>query len=744
MTRVLSPALLFALCLACAPPDSPGGGGGGGGDANPVCGDGRVEGSELCDDGNTDESDGCLNNCVENVCGDGAVYDGMEACDDGNQYDLDACTSDCETAVCGDGLQRIDLSPGQEGYEACDDANDLSTDACIDCVDASCGDAFVQDGVEDCDDGDSEDDNACTNACELAACGDGIVRQGLRAGETGFEACDDGNVSDDDGCLSDCVEAACGDGVQRQDLAAGAPGYEECDDGNDEDEDDCSNACVLPYCGDGWIATGESCDDGNDLDNDGCTNACNLAACGDGVIRVDRIEGQVDFEACDDGNDVAEDACIDCVIARCGDGVVRTDIEAGGEGYEACDDANEVDSDACLDCLAAACGDGVLREDLEPSDSDYEACDDGNDDAADDCNDCERTCVLHAECQQAADFEGTYCHVNYEEEIGTCMDIRRQRCEENLDCYARDRSRDTARLVCDEGACVRSEFSTCSEQRPCASGLECLGPGETRCKRPCEAHDDCPLHYTRCGTGQGNNPPEDGYCGYRFCGGADELPANFRAYAQGQLGGACENGREGQEDGYCLEVAVSGGSYIGICFDGGNGEEDDLCEHDVDRADDDAQCGGGLACIGFDARGAKHCRSTCVPEQLHGERDCPNGSTCTLVEIQSGIRGYGCLPEAEVCDVAALDSCGDDGYCLVLTADDRNSHCQLAAEERVDAHEACTDQNQCPDGYHCWDRRQCRRICVQEEDCADGWTCLKSEDQAIGGCAPEPEEPEEP
>jgi cysteine-rich repeat protein len=64
-----------------------------------------------------------------------------------------------------------------------------------------CGDGVVDLG-EACDDGNDVDVDACTNACELAACGDGIVSALVG------EACDDGDEVDQDGCDSDCQPSA--------------------------------------------------------------------------------------------------------------------------------------------------------------------------------------------------------------------------------------------------------------------------------------------------------------------------------------------------------------------------------------------------------------------------------------------------------------------------------------------------------------------------------------------------------
>ena len=62
---------------------------------------------------------------------------------------------------------------------------------------ARCGDNRVT-GTETCDDGNTVDDDACTNACQAAACGDGILRLDLSEGTLGYEACDDGNAFEED------------------------------------------------------------------------------------------------------------------------------------------------------------------------------------------------------------------------------------------------------------------------------------------------------------------------------------------------------------------------------------------------------------------------------------------------------------------------------------------------------------------------------------------------------------------
>jgi len=62
-----------------------------------------------------------------------------------------------------------------------------------------CGDGVVE-GDEECDDGNLADDDACLSNCDLASCGDGVVRSGV-------EECDgsDAPCATDDVCAADCL-----------------------------------------------------------------------------------------------------------------------------------------------------------------------------------------------------------------------------------------------------------------------------------------------------------------------------------------------------------------------------------------------------------------------------------------------------------------------------------------------------------------------------------------------------------
>jgi cysteine-rich repeat protein len=79
------------------------------------------------------------------------------------------------------------------GAVGCARTNEVATSdgghdsvAAVDAVALGCGDGVVT-GDEECDDGNRQDGDGCTNRCQWARCGDGIVRAGV-------EDCDDGSI----------------------------------------------------------------------------------------------------------------------------------------------------------------------------------------------------------------------------------------------------------------------------------------------------------------------------------------------------------------------------------------------------------------------------------------------------------------------------------------------------------------------------------------------------------------------
>ncbi len=66
-----------------------------------------------------------------------------------------------------------------------------------------CDNDGLQETGEACDDGNDRNDDSCTTQCELARCGDGILRTDLAAGHRDFETCEPGNSTQfycDDRC----------------------------------------------------------------------------------------------------------------------------------------------------------------------------------------------------------------------------------------------------------------------------------------------------------------------------------------------------------------------------------------------------------------------------------------------------------------------------------------------------------------------------------------------------------------
>lgn len=110
-------------------------------------------------------------------------------CDEDLQCDEDediiSCLYDCASCT-------ID--------NVCDEQTETPYACPEDCPATVCDhDGKVDALTEQCDDGNMNNEDDCTNACELAECGDGIVWT-----DNG-EECDDGNVTDGDGCSSECV-----------------------------------------------------------------------------------------------------------------------------------------------------------------------------------------------------------------------------------------------------------------------------------------------------------------------------------------------------------------------------------------------------------------------------------------------------------------------------------------------------------------------------------------------------------
>ena len=651
---------------------------------------------------------------------------------------LTGCEDEVPSASCGDGVV--------EGEEACDDGNQVDDDACSNtCHVARCGDGVHQASQgEACDDGNDSDHDGCTQACRLASCGDGFVQEG--------EACDDGNLDPADACTNACAHAVCGDGQVRR-------GVEACDDGNDDDADGCTSGCARATCGDGVVQPGEVCDDGNADDADACTSRCLAAACGDGVVQAG--------ESCDDGNAHPGDGCTnDCMVARCGDGVVRVGVEVCDDGNdddadgcttrcararcgdgvvqdgEACDDGNLHDRDACLtSCVAARCGDGVVGPD--------EACDDGNDDPTDACtNTCERAVCGDGVVQRGVEA----CDDGNEDDADGCRaDCALPRCGDGVvqDGEACDDGNNDDGDAC-SSRCVPARCGDGVVERgveACDDGNADDGDG---CTNRCEL--------ARCGDGVVHR-------GVEACDDGElvDLDRCTRACARPtcgdgvvQVGEGCDDANLDDNDG-CLSSCVParcGDGVVGpgeLCDDG-NRSDIDACTN----ACEPARCGDGHMQPGEGCDGGEGCTDACRPVSC-GDGEVQAGEACddgnaddtdaclsTCVESRCG---DGITQGGEACDDGNLDPhdactnacevarCGDGIVRRGVEAcDDQNdddedacrADCTLptCGDGLVQAGEECDDGN-ADDGDACLS--SCRRgrcgdgiVLVGVEACDDG------------------------
>jgi cysteine-rich repeat protein len=121
------------------------------------------------------------------------------------------------------GGANASATPGSDGSDGNDD--DGSGDG------GDSGDSGDSDDVDDSGDSDaSTTGNGSGSSGGDGLCGDGQLDPG--------EACDDGNLSSADACTAACQPAACGDGHVHA-------GVELCDDGNQNNNDACTAASVM-------------------------------------------------------------------------------------------------------------------------------------------------------------------------------------------------------------------------------------------------------------------------------------------------------------------------------------------------------------------------------------------------------------------------------------------------------------------------------------------------------------------
>lgn len=283
----------------------------------PICGDGKIKGSEICDDGAQNDTNvppalaaygKCSSDCRSRgpFCGDTVTTNPPETCDDGlNAGNYNGCGSNCKAGPrCGDNVV-------QASFEQCDNgaSNNIGGygNCKVNCTfDTRCGDGLVQVGNgEECDQGTNPGGyGRCSPTCKLGPrCGDGTL-------QSQYEQCDDGVAGNTGGygkCKTNCTrDLRCGDGIVQ------ASDGEQCDYGTANNlggYNGCSAMCLkTERCGDGVLqASFEQCDNG-EANNTGGYGKCKFnctydARCGDGVIQAGAGEN------CDDGNLQGGDGC---------------------------------------------------------------------------------------------------------------------------------------------------------------------------------------------------------------------------------------------------------------------------------------------------------------------------------------------------------------------------------------------------------------------------------------------------
>ena len=223
-----------------------------------TCGDGFVRaGVEECDDGNTANTDACLATCVAATCGDGFVHAGVEQCDDGNAINTDACLNTCAAASCGDGFVRAGVEECDDGNTIATDACTATVHGWRRAATASSRPASrsattatrrntdalrreLQGSRRAATASSRPASRSATTATRRAptraptrAC---RRRAATASSRPASRSATTATPIDTDACRYNCIDAACGDGVVRD-------GVEECDDGNVTPGDGCSPAC---------------------------------------------------------------------------------------------------------------------------------------------------------------------------------------------------------------------------------------------------------------------------------------------------------------------------------------------------------------------------------------------------------------------------------------------------------------------------------------------------------------------
>ncbi len=393
----------------------------------------------------------------------------------------------------------------------------------------TCGNGIVQSG-EQCDDGNANNNDACTNTCKTAICGDNIVYTGFEQCDGNSRTCTINSYNGLQSCNAQCngfgtctATERCGDGILN--------GNETCDEGVlNGQPNKCNNICTgitASVCGNGAVESGEQCDDGNAINTDACLNSCVSAVCGDSIIRTGvescddgSLNGQPNKcnnlctgitssicgnsiveagEQCDDGNLIITDACTNtCRNAVCGDSIIRTGVESCDDGVlngqpnkcnsictgittgicgnnvvesgEQCDDGNLNNNDVCTNtCRNAVCGDTYIRTGVEQCDSNSQVCNLGGYSGAQICN---ITCNGFGTCTATERCGDGIVQISAGEQCDDANTINTDACTNSCKlAICGDNIVRTGVEQCDAGLSGSSQCSTSCTLTRCGDGI---------------------------------------------------------------------------------------------------------------------------------------------------------------------------------------------------------------------------------------------------------------------------------
>lgn len=216
----------------------------------------------------------CLCAFMHTACSGDNVTDGGRPLMPGMSPDPGSpVPEDSPTTTDGDESTGELSTSGAETFVGDDSSEAASGDAGV------CGDGVVGDG-EACDEGAANSDaGACTDACALNVCGDGLVHAGV-------ELCDDGGANSDlygHTCNTVCgFGRRCGDGIVQADEG------EECEPNADDDgqSQKCTKECRLEAYR-GFITSTTYSGDLGGLD--GADAACRARAEAGGLVPSDKF-----------------------------------------------------------------------------------------------------------------------------------------------------------------------------------------------------------------------------------------------------------------------------------------------------------------------------------------------------------------------------------------------------------------------------------------------------------------------